>query len=102
MKSNQLDPKEYFERRAVDNSSLKDAIPELLKVIGDLRPLRNSERETDAYIENWRKSKTKWTCQVCVEGEIVEADISKPDMTVYYLWEKAQKGEKLNKIEPLK
>ena len=80
----QMDAKTFFERRAVDNAELKEAIPELLKVIEDLHPLQKSEKQTDEYINTWRKTKYRDRTNIKLPtGETVEADINDPDMSIH-------------------
>ena len=74
----------YFERRAIDSAELSAALPELLKVIEDLYPLRNSVNETRKYIEIWRKTKFKQSFNHTLEtGEVVEVFNNDPDMSVH-------------------
>jgi hypothetical protein len=76
--------KEYFENRAIDDYNLRIAIPELLKVIEDLCPLRESEQRTEGYIDSWRKTKFKQSYNYRLpDGNIVEVDINNPDMTTH-------------------
>jgi hypothetical protein len=80
-----MDAKVYFERRAVDDDELRAAIPELLKVIEDLRSLRQSERQTDDYLNKWLRSKRKeYVYLPLPTGEIVECENRDMDMTLFY------------------
>ena len=74
--------KKYFERRMVDDNKLKLAIPELLRVIGDLFHIRNSERKTEAHIKEWREKKVERIQKRSLSsGEIVEVEINNPDVS---------------------
>ena len=84
VKSPDCSPKKFFERRAIDDSELKAASPELLKVIEDLRPLQKSKVETEIYINKWRKTKYKEHIkQRLSTGEIVEVENYHPDMHIH-------------------
>ena len=76
-----MEAKEYFSRRTISNPELKEAMPELLKVINDLKPLRTLEQQTDEYIDKWLMSKVTLTKAITVEGKRIEAYINEPDMT---------------------
>jgi hypothetical protein len=79
-----MEAKTYFERRATDNNELKNAIPELLRVIEDLKGLRKSEKQTDNYINRWRKTKYKEYLNLPDgNGRIVECFNGSPDMTTH-------------------
>jgi hypothetical protein len=76
--------KEYFESKTIGDCSLKMAIPELLKVIDDLCPLRESEQRTEGYIDSWRKTKFKQSYnRIYPSGEIIEIFVNNPDMTTH-------------------
>lgn len=67
----------YFERFGRKDAELRGIIPELIRMITDLYPLREWQNETDDYIEEWRKSKIRFTRMVPLpNGEIVEAFLS--------------------------
>jgi len=79
-----MNAKKFFERRAIDDSELSTAMPELLKVIEDLYPKRNSKKDTRDYIEAWRKTKFKQSFNHTLKtGEDVEVFNNAPDMTIH-------------------
>jgi hypothetical protein len=49
----------YFEQEAkkIHDDRLKKAIPELLGVLADLRPLRDDDEKTEEYLNNWLNKK---------------------------------------------
>ena len=73
--------KKHFERMSVDNSELREAIPELLKVLDDLHDRRESEYKTERYINEWRKTKYKqYLLRPNKDGVLCEVYNNNPDM----------------------
>jgi hypothetical protein len=71
-------------QKIADDNSLEKVIPELLKVINDLKPLRKSKQQTDNYIDAWRKTKYKEYLYLPDEnGKTVECFNNIPDMTIH-------------------
>lgn len=76
-----MKPETFFKRRAIDDSDLQEAIPELLRVIDDLKGLRGSEKATDEYINQWRRTKFREYSYLPNErGETVKCTKDNPDM----------------------
>ncbi len=86
--------RKYFEVQLAEqgDSELLRAIPELLKVIADLDLLKPYQRDTDDYLDAWRKSKIAFTRIIKLpDGKRVEADIADPDTSEFdkylaWLW----------------
>jgi len=78
---------DFFNRVAIDDERLVSAIPELLDVIKELYPIRNSRNKTRDYLESWRKTKLRLTRKhTLANGKDIEVDICDPDMTVHDLY----------------
>lgn len=78
------DAKEYFNSKSLENKSFREAVPDLLKVISDLYPLRKLQEQTDEYINKWRLGKVKQKMDFKTpEGVMLEADIEFPDMDLH-------------------
>jgi hypothetical protein len=66
----------YFEHMDPSNAELQKAIPELIRIIEELYPLREWQTATDNYLHGLWKNMVKTSVMVPNEdGEIVEADL---------------------------
>lgn len=73
-----MDAKEFFLKNISDYA----VIPNLLKVLEDLKPIRTNEQATEQYIQHWCNNLTKQVKTVPNDkGELVSADIQNPDIS---------------------